>query len=349
MAPATVLGPVYPVLCTPMCDARRYRSLFSRHRVTPLTPPPPSPPSIDDEPSTETYDPTAELEGDPDEPYVAERVLRPVSEAYYSDASYESERESASAGSAPSSHHSSGSSSRSVSVGYGFASSGSASGGASDTIWVSSRVVLLSPVPFCEFVVVPVALVLECDHDIPKVGVLQFWYQSGSSLLSLGWTDYATLHISECVRHVYRHPVDARDVIIVRCWWFTQRMATSRHTESRARTNNDLPASSEAPTELIPQVSHREATLIHGECYIRGERLSVLYDSGATHSFLSNRAVARVGLVPESLGIPLAVHTPASPSAYARKVCRNVVIDIMLLNALRKYGLIYIMAIRPYA
>ncbi|MED6212951.1 hypothetical protein PIB30_088459 [Stylosanthes scabra] len=101
MAPAPVLGPVYPVPHTPMCDARRYRSLFSRHRVTPPTPPPPSPPPSDDEPSVETYDPAADLEGDPDEPYVAD-------------------------------HHSSGSSSGSVSLGYRSASSGSASDGASN-------------------------------------------------------------------------------------------------------------------------------------------------------------------------------------------------------------------------
>ncbi|MED6174369.1 hypothetical protein PIB30_068394 [Stylosanthes scabra] len=87
IAPAPAPGLVYPVPRTPMCDARRYRSLFSRHRVTPPTPPPPSPPSTDDEPSAETYDPAAELEGDPDEPYVVEQVLRPVPEAYYSDAS----------------------------------------------------------------------------------------------------------------------------------------------------------------------------------------------------------------------------------------------------------------------
>ncbi|MED6222439.1 hypothetical protein PIB30_064427 [Stylosanthes scabra] len=144
MAPAPVPGPVYPVPRTPMCDARRYRSLFSRHRVTPPTPAPPSPPPIDDEPFAETYDPAAELEGDPDEPYVAEQVLRPVPEAYYSDASYEMERESTSAGSAPSSHHSSGSSSGSVSVGYGSASSGSASGGASD----DDLVILLRPLRY---------------------------------------------------------------------------------------------------------------------------------------------------------------------------------------------------------
>ncbi|MED6203493.1 hypothetical protein PIB30_116062, partial [Stylosanthes scabra] len=61
MAPAPVPGPVYPVPRTPMCDARRYRSLFPRRRIAPPTPPPPSPPPSDDEPSAETYDPAAEL------------------------------------------------------------------------------------------------------------------------------------------------------------------------------------------------------------------------------------------------------------------------------------------------
>ncbi|MED6128363.1 hypothetical protein PIB30_096965, partial [Stylosanthes scabra] len=125
-------GPGVPCAAYPMCDAQRYRSLFPRCRVAPPTPPPPSPPPSDEEPSAETYDPTAKLVGDPDEPYVAERVLHGAPEAYYSDTSYGSERESASTDSAPSSHHSSGSSSGSVSLGYGSASSGSASDGASD-------------------------------------------------------------------------------------------------------------------------------------------------------------------------------------------------------------------------
>ncbi|MED6110091.1 hypothetical protein PIB30_039722 [Stylosanthes scabra] len=132
IAPVPVPGPVYPVPRTPMCDARRYCSLFPHRRVAPPTPPPPSPPPSDDEPSAETYDPAAELEGDPDEPYVAERVLHGAPEAYYSDTSYGSERESAGTDSAPSSHHSSGSSSGRVSLGYGSASSGSASDGAPD-------------------------------------------------------------------------------------------------------------------------------------------------------------------------------------------------------------------------
>ncbi|MED6158762.1 hypothetical protein PIB30_035782 [Stylosanthes scabra] len=132
MAPAPAPGTVHPIPRTPMCDARRYRSLFPRRRVTPPTPPPPSPPPSDDEPSVETYDPATESVGDPDEPYVAEHVPYGAPEAYYSDASYGSERESDSTDTAPSSHYSSGSSSGSVSLGYGSASSGSASDDASD-------------------------------------------------------------------------------------------------------------------------------------------------------------------------------------------------------------------------
>ncbi|MED6109617.1 hypothetical protein PIB30_035401 [Stylosanthes scabra] len=79
-----------------------------------------------------TYDPATELVGDPDEPYVAEHVPYGAPEAYYSDDSYGSERESSSTDTTPSSHHSSGSSSGSVSLGYGSASSESASDGASD-------------------------------------------------------------------------------------------------------------------------------------------------------------------------------------------------------------------------
>ncbi|MED6158492.1 hypothetical protein PIB30_033225 [Stylosanthes scabra] len=109
-------GPGVPCAAHPMCDVRRYRSLFPRRRVAPPTPPPPSPPPSEEEPSAEMYDPAAELVGDPDEPYVAELVPYGAPEAYYSDTSYGSERDS----------------SGSVSLGYGSASSGSASDGASD-------------------------------------------------------------------------------------------------------------------------------------------------------------------------------------------------------------------------
>ncbi|MED6137690.1 hypothetical protein PIB30_067292 [Stylosanthes scabra] len=147
MALAPAPGPVYHVPRTPMCDARRCRSLFPHHRVAPPTPPPPSPPPSDEEPSAETYDPATELVGDPDEPYVAEHVPYRAPEAYYSDVSYGSERESASTDMAPSRHHSSGSSSGSVSLGYGSASIGSASDGASDDDLVNRYFAGTFPLP----------------------------------------------------------------------------------------------------------------------------------------------------------------------------------------------------------
>ncbi|MED6158862.1 hypothetical protein PIB30_036942 [Stylosanthes scabra] len=125
-------GPVYHVPHTPMTDARRYRSLFSRRRVAPPTPPYHSPPPSDEEPSKGTVDPAAELEGDPNELYQEDIVYPAGYEAYHSDTSYGSERESVSVSSAPSSHHSSDDSSASGSIGYGEASSGSASDSASD-------------------------------------------------------------------------------------------------------------------------------------------------------------------------------------------------------------------------
>ncbi|MED6187223.1 hypothetical protein PIB30_074420 [Stylosanthes scabra] len=126
-APLPAPEPVYPVPRTPMTDARQYRSLFSRHRVAPPTPPYPSSPPSDEEPSEGTVDPTAELEGDPDEPYHEDIVYTAGYEAYHSDTSYGSERESVSVSSTPSSRHSLDDSSASGSIGYGEASSGSAS------------------------------------------------------------------------------------------------------------------------------------------------------------------------------------------------------------------------------
>ncbi|MED6194171.1 hypothetical protein PIB30_026036 [Stylosanthes scabra] len=131
-APLQAPGPVYPVPRTPMTDARRYRSLFSSRRIAPPTPPYHSPPPSDEEPSEGTVDPAAELEGGPDESYQEDTVYSAGYDAYHSDTSYGSERESVSVSSAPFSRHSSDDSSASGSIGYGEASSGSASDSASD-------------------------------------------------------------------------------------------------------------------------------------------------------------------------------------------------------------------------
>ncbi|MED6145095.1 hypothetical protein PIB30_021749 [Stylosanthes scabra] len=94
---------------------------FPPSGVAPPTPPYPSPPPSDEEPSEGTVNSALELEGDPEEPYLEDVVYPAGYEAYSSDASYGSERESVSVDS-----------SGSGSIGYGEAFSGSASDCASD-------------------------------------------------------------------------------------------------------------------------------------------------------------------------------------------------------------------------
>ncbi|MED6122950.1 hypothetical protein PIB30_044689 [Stylosanthes scabra] len=124
-----------PSLCVSSGSNGSYhceREHSPRTPVAPPTPPSPSSPASDDEPSVERIDPEAELEGDPEEPYLVGDDYPGGYDVYISDASYGSEQESASVGSGPSSHHSSGSSSGSASIGYGCVTSGSASDGSSD-------------------------------------------------------------------------------------------------------------------------------------------------------------------------------------------------------------------------
>ncbi|XP_027903660.1 uncharacterized protein LOC114163554 [Vigna unguiculata] len=54
------------------------------------------------------------------------------------------------------------------------------------------------------------------------------------------------------------------------------------------------------------------SNLVMGRCMIAGESLCVLYDSGATHSFVSIACVERLGLPVRELQCELVVSTPAS-------------------------------------
>jgi len=62
--------------------------------------------------------------------------------------------------------------------------------------------------------------------------------------------------------------------------------------------------------------------LIQGKCFIKGKTLNVLYDSGATHSFISNDCVKDLKL-PISLDTNLIISTSISKFVVANKVCLN--------------------------
>ena len=68
--------------------------------------------------------------------------------------------------------------------------------------------------------------------------------------------------------------------------------------------------------------------LIQGRCFINGIPLLVLFDSGATHSFISCLCVEKLKLYVSSLNKDLVVETPTSGSVLTSDVCLNCPVEI---------------------
>jgi len=56
----------------------------------------------------------------------------------------------------------------------------------------------------------------------------------------------------------------------------------------------------------------QSGNLVQGVCYIAGRYVKALFDSGATHSFVSSLCVTVLGLLVKELSFELLVSTPAS-------------------------------------
>ena len=63
------------------------------------------------------------------------------------------------------------------------------------------------------------------------------------------------------------------------------------------------------------------ANLVMGSCMIAGTSCCVLYDSGATHSFVSDACVNRLGLLVCELQCELVVSTPTSGLVRTSSLC----------------------------
>ena len=68
--------------------------------------------------------------------------------------------------------------------------------------------------------------------------------------------------------------------------------------------------------------------LIQGKCFISGIPLLVLFNSDATHSFISCSCVERLKLFVSSLNNGLVVETPTSGSVLNSNVCLNCPVEI---------------------
>jgi len=72
----------------------------------------------------------------------------------------------------------------------------------------------------------------------------------------------------------------------------------------------------------------KSKNLIQGECFIRGIPLLVLFDSGATHSFISYACVKKFKLPVSPLKTNLVISTPTSDSVVASDICLGCPIEI---------------------
>ncbi|XP_027912659.1 uncharacterized protein LOC114172271 [Vigna unguiculata] len=74
--------------------------------------------------------------------------------------------------------------------------------------------------------------------------------------------------------------------------------------------------------------ANKSGKLIQDTCLLFGERVNVLFDSGASHSFVSLMCSERLGLPVRDLGCELVVSTPASGQVSTSSVCVGCPIEI---------------------
>ncbi|XP_052723888.1 uncharacterized protein LOC108343993 [Vigna angularis] len=72
----------------------------------------------------------------------------------------------------------------------------------------------------------------------------------------------------------------------------------------------------------------RSGTLITSTCFLFGKPCVVLYDSGATHSFISKACVEKLGLVESELQFDLVVSTPAAGGIKTSTACVRCPIEV---------------------
>jgi len=101
-----------------------------------------------------------------------------------------------------------------------------------------------------------------------------------------------------------------------------------------APTSRSQPSSSDRPraADLVFAMTSTEATrsgnLILDRCLLFGNSVLVLFDSGASHSFISHDCVERLGLSTRDLGCELIVLTPASGQVSTNLVCIRCLMEV---------------------
>jgi len=67
---------------------------------------------------------------------------------------------------------------------------------------------------------------------------------------------------------------------------------------------------------------------LEGKILILGNIISTLFDSGASHTFISHTVVKSLNLKTENTTDPLVVSNPIGGTSYLNLVCKDLVLDI---------------------
>ncbi|XP_020203841.1 uncharacterized protein LOC109789334 [Cajanus cajan] len=86
------------------------------------------------------------------------------------------------------------------------------------------------------------------------------------------------------------------------------------NTQARGNQKVDRPTAAGCVFALTGTEAETSSELVKGKGKADGNDISILFDSGASHSFISYECVARLNLVVSSLCVDLVVSTPASGS-----------------------------------
>ncbi|XP_020240665.1 uncharacterized protein LOC109819365 [Cajanus cajan] len=131
---------------------------------------------------------------------------------------------------------------------------------------------------------------------------------------------------------------------VITCFKCQEKGHRARDCPKNKTTEVGGSASKPRATGRVFALSGAEASqskdLIQGMCFINGTPLIVLYDSGATHSFISHACVSKLKLPVSSLSFELIVETPTSGSVSTSDVClkcpliidgRDFMVDLICL------------------
>ena len=79
---------------------------------------------------------------------------------------------------------------------------------------------------------------------------------------------------------------------------------------------------------VIPRDHGASGAVVEGTFFVNSYPAKILFDSGASHSFISHSFMLSLHLLPEYLAVPLSVATPLGDASTLDLICRSCVVSL---------------------